>query len=130
MNLPHLNALAPAVRLAFTVAAFCLLLACDAEEPTSTAVPSPTATPALTATLAPTTAPSPTAAPTPTATPGPTAAPTPTITPEPEMSENDLTFEFTSDAQGWVVGFADLPVNYDQSIYELDHEHRPLPRRP
>ena len=26
-----------------------------------------------------------------------------------------------------MVGFADLPVDYDQSIYELDHEHRPLP---
>ena len=26
-----------------------------------------------------------------------------------------------------MVGFADLPVDYDQSIYELDHAHRPLP---
>ncbi len=26
-----------------------------------------------------------------------------------------------------MAGFADLPVDYDQSIYELDHGHRPLP---
>ena len=32
-----------------------------------------------------------------------------------------------NDAEGWEVGFADLPVDYDQSIYELDHAHGPLP---
>ena len=38
-------------------------------------------------------------------------------------------FSFTLDdsAEGWLVGFADLPLEYDQSIYELDYEHRPLP---
>ena len=36
-------------------------------------------------------------------------------------------FSFDSDAEGWMVGFADLPIDYDQSIYELDHDHRPLP---
>ena len=41
--------------------------------------------------------------------------------------EGDFSFDFESDAEGWTVGFADLPVDYDQSIYELDHEHRPLP---
>ena len=39
----------------------------------------------------------------------------------------EFTFTFDSDAEGWLVGFADLPVDYDQSIYELDHAHRPLP---
>ncbi len=42
-------------------------------------------------------------------------------------SEADFSFDFDSDAEGWTVGFADLPVDYDQSIYELAHEHRPLP---
>ena len=38
-----------------------------------------------------------------------------------------FTFDFETGAQGWTVGFADLPVDYDQSIYELAHEHGPLP---
>ena len=121
MNLRRLNALVLTLRLAFMVAALCLLLACDVEDPTSTTVPTPTTTPS------PTTTPVLTAAPNPTATPGPTAAPTPTTIPESEMGENEFTFEFTSDSEGRVVGFADLPVNYDQSIYELGHDHRPLP---
>ena len=135
MNLLHLNALMPALRLVFIVATLWLFLACNAGDPTATAVPSPTAIPTPTATLAPTTAPSPTATPSPAATPNPTAAPDPTATATPtpmptpvdDMGESELSFEFTSDAEGWVVGFADLPVNYDQSIYELDHGHRQLP---
>ena len=39
----------------------------------------------------------------------------------------EFTFDFETDAQGWTAGFADLPVDYDQSIYELAHEHSPLP---
>ena len=39
----------------------------------------------------------------------------------------EFTFNFGSDAEGWITGFADLPVDYDQSIYELHHEHGPLP---
>ena len=39
----------------------------------------------------------------------------------------EFTFDFERDAQGWTAGFADLPVDYDQSIYELAHGHRPLP---
>ncbi len=39
----------------------------------------------------------------------------------------DFSFTFDDNAEGWTVGFADLPSDYDQSIYELDHEHRPLP---
>jgi len=31
------------------------------------------------------------------------------------------------DSEGWEVGFADLPADYDPSIYELDSGHRPLP---
>ena len=41
--------------------------------------------------------------------------------------EGDFSFDFDSDYEGWMVGFADLPVDYDQSIYELAHDHRPLP---
>ena len=41
--------------------------------------------------------------------------------------EGEFSFDFRSGAEGWLVGFADLPVDYDQSIYELDHGHRPLP---
>ena len=41
--------------------------------------------------------------------------------------KGEFSFDFDSDAEGWMVGFADLPVDYDQSIYELDHERRPLP---
>ena len=41
--------------------------------------------------------------------------------------EADFSFDFENDAEGWVVGFADLPVGHDQSIFELDHAHRPLP---
>ncbi len=41
--------------------------------------------------------------------------------------EVDLSFDFERDAQGWMVGFADLPADYDNSIYDLDHEHRTLP---
>ena len=40
---------------------------------------------------------------------------------------DEFTFDFETDAQGWTVGFADLPVDYGQSIYELAHEHRRLP---
>ena len=36
-------------------------------------------------------------------------------------------FDFESYSEGWTVGFADLPVGHDQSIFELDHGHRPLP---
>ena len=39
----------------------------------------------------------------------------------------EFSFTFDDDAEGWAVGFADLPADYDQSIYELDHAHRPLP---
>ena len=41
--------------------------------------------------------------------------------------EVHLTFDFESGAQGWKVGFADLPVKFDQSIYELKHGRGPLP---
>ena len=44
-----------------------------------------------------------------------------------EEAEAEFTFSFEDDAEGWTVGFADLPVNHDQSIYELDSGHRSLP---
>ena len=36
-------------------------------------------------------------------------------------------FDFEDDAEGWTVGFADLPVRFDRSTFELDYGHRPLP---
>ena len=41
--------------------------------------------------------------------------------------EGEFSFDFRSDTDGWIVGFADLPVDYYQSIYDLDHEHLQLP---
>ena len=38
-----------------------------------------------------------------------------------------MSFEFESGPEGWTVGFADLPVDYDRSIFELDYGYRPLP---
>jgi len=31
----------------------------------------------------------------------------------------EFKFTFADDAEGWAAGFADLPADYDQSIYEL-----------
>ena len=39
----------------------------------------------------------------------------------------EAVYDYGSDAEGWTVGFADLPVDFDQSIFELDHGHRTLP---
>ena len=91
------------------------LVACSVATPT----PEPTATPVPVATSTPV----PTA--TPTLVPTPTYTPLPTPTAIPDLVE--FSFTFDDDAEGWTVGFADLPADYDQSIYELDHEHRPLP---
>ena len=50
----------------------------------------------------------------------------PALTAE-DGDDTEFIFTFDSDAEGWMVGFADLPVDYDQSIYELDHAHHSLP---
>ena len=39
----------------------------------------------------------------------------------------EFTYTFDNDDEGWIVDFADLPVDYDPAIYELDHEWRELP---
>ena len=39
----------------------------------------------------------------------------------------EFTYTFDGDLEGWTVAFADLPVDYDPSIYELESGHRPLP---
>ena len=51
---------------------------------------------------------------------------------EPEGAANggislSFTFNFEEDAEGWTVGFADLPADYDQSTFELEHGRRQLP---
>ena len=44
-----------------------------------------------------------------------------------EESTTQFTFSFDDDAQGWVAGFADLPVDFNSAIYEFDSGYRPLP---
>ena len=44
-----------------------------------------------------------------------------------EGASAEFSFNFENDVEGWTVGFADLPVNHDQSIYDLDSGHRRLP---
>ncbi|OBZ11757.1 hypothetical protein A8L34_15575 [Bacillus sp. FJAT-27264] len=38
-----------------------------------------------------------------------------------------VSYSFNKDNEGWKGGFADLPVNYDKSIYELEHVRALLP---
>ena len=47
--------------------------------------------------------------------------------PEPRSEPVELDFSFETDADGWLVDFADLPEEYDQSIFELDGGRRALP---
>ena len=42
-------------------------------------------------------------------------------------TDAEFSYAFDSDAEGWRIAFADLPVNYDPSIYELESAYRPLP---
>ena len=44
-----------------------------------------------------------------------------------EAAEVEFSFSFQGDAEGWTAGFADLPADFDPSIYELDSGHRRLP---
>ncbi|MCY3738353.1 MAG: hypothetical protein OXG13_18260 [Gemmatimonadaceae bacterium] len=46
---------------------------------------------------------------------------------EQEAVEAAFSFTFEEGAEGWTAGFADYPVDFDPSIYELDSGHRPLP---
>ena len=41
--------------------------------------------------------------------------------------ETAFEFTFDNDAQGWETGFADLPADFDQEIFELESGFRPLP---
>ena len=38
-----------------------------------------------------------------------------------------FTYTFEEDEEEWVAGFADLPADYDEELYELDSEWRELP---
>ena len=42
-------------------------------------------------------------------------------------ADAEFVYTFDGDAEGWTVAFADLPVDYDPSIFELESGHRPLP---
>ena len=47
----------------------------------------------------------------------------------PTHSPAEFDFTFEMDAEGWTVGFPDLPAGHDQSIFELEEGHRPLRAR-
>jgi len=61
--------------------------------------------------------------------PAPTFTPTPEVQPTQPAQTSPVVFEydFESDDNGWETGFADLPVNWTQDIYELDSGYRDLP---
>ena len=103
--------------LSFLTLTLLALAACS--EATPTPLPTPTSVPVAT--------PTPTSTPPPTSTPVPAPTHTPTSTPTAVPDSVEFSFTFEEDTEGWAVGFADLPADYDQSIYELDHGHRPLP---
>ena len=44
-----------------------------------------------------------------------------------DAAHAEFSYAFERDAEGWTVAFADLPVDYDPSIYELQSGYRPLP---
>ena len=95
--------------------------------PTPTTQPTPTEIPA---TATPTTVP--TVTPTlPAPTPVPPTQVPPTVTPEPTQIvypiEYSFADNFSADSEDWTVGFADLPKDWTDDLYELDSEFRQLP---
>ena len=92
-------------RLAFLLASALLLvlltMSCTGEDPTPTVAP-------------------------PTTTPDPTPTSIPVATPQFEATV-DLISTFDEGADGFMAGFADLPAEYDQALYDLDHGVRALP---
>ncbi len=46
---------------------------------------------------------------------------------ESAVGDAEFSYTFDSDEEGWTVDFADLPVEYEQTLYELDYGHSPLP---
>ena len=48
-------------------------------------------------------------------------------TPAANVGQTELSYTFEQGPQGWKVGFADLPVDPDQSIFELEYGVRALP---
>ena len=44
------------------------------------------------------------------------------------IETTEFAFSFENDDQGWLTGFANLPANFDQTIYELDSGYRSIPR--
>ena len=45
----------------------------------------------------------------------------------PEETEAEFSYSFQDGSEGWTSGFADLPADFDQSIFELASGHRSLP---
>ena len=46
---------------------------------------------------------------------------------DPDGAYADYIYAFERDAEGWTAAFADLPVDYDPAIYELESGYRSLP---
>ena len=43
------------------------------------------------------------------------------------LETTQVTYSFENDDQGWETGFSDLPVDFNQAIYELESGYQPLP---
>jgi hypothetical protein len=46
---------------------------------------------------------------------------------EDTASEFEFSFDFEEDEQGWVSGFADLPADYDEDLFQLESSWQELP---
>lgn len=44
-----------------------------------------------------------------------------------ETKSITIKYDFSKGLDGWSGGFADLPVNYEKSIYELEFKHGDVP---
>jgi len=111
--------------MAFVGAIFWIACGSLSTQPTATLLPPPTSAPTANPTEV---------QPTPTKTSPSSPIPTPiplerehTLTPTEAPREIQFKFTFADDAEGWAAGFADLPADYDQTIYELDSDYRELP---
>lgn len=62
------------------------------------------------------------------ASPETSAYPTTPAPPTSPVGDVEFDFNFGSGAEGWTAGYADLPVGYDQSLFELESAHRSLPQ--
>jgi len=111
--------------MAFVGAIFWIACGSLSTQPAATLLPPPTSAPTANPTEV-----QPTSTKTSPSSPIPTPIPLErehTLTPTEVPREIQFKFTFADDAEGWAAGFADLPADYDQAIYELDSDYRELP---